>query len=93
MIFGKLVEDRIIEYKSPYNLDGREVFTDDPEILANYGYYPIQYTTKPEHGMNQIISSYGVLEHNRIIQRWLVKECEGDELTTEEALQIIGEGE
>ena len=48
MIFGKLIDGRIHLFVNPLRIDGKDVFTNDPELLLEHGYKEVIYTDPPD---------------------------------------------
>ena len=48
MIFGQLIDRRIHLFVNPLRIEGKDVFTNNPELLLQYGYKEIIYNDPPE---------------------------------------------
>ena len=47
MIFGQLIEGKLHLFVNPLRIDGKDIFTNDPELLLSYGYKEVIYTDPP----------------------------------------------
>ena len=47
MIFGQLIDGRIRLFVNPLHIDGKDVFTNNPELLLQYGYKQVIYSDPP----------------------------------------------
>lgn len=48
MKFGKLEEGKLQLFHPPLRVDGKDIFTNDPELLLEYGWKEVVYTAPPE---------------------------------------------
>lgn len=93
MRFIKLEENREIPYRQPLTVGDRLVFTDDPEILAEYGYYPLYEAEYPETRVGCRIVRHVEFDTDHYDEIYeYVSIGEDDELTAEEAEIIMGGG-
>ena len=47
MIFGKLIDGKMHLFVNPLRIDGKDVFTNDPDLLLQYGYKEVVYNDLP----------------------------------------------
>ncbi|MBR2679369.1 MAG: hypothetical protein IKG80_04145 [Clostridia bacterium] len=91
MKYGRLIENGIRLLNLPIRDDDEDVFTNDPTILAQYGYKPIVYDTQPELNENEYSVAEYTEEADAIRVSWKVEES--DEATIEDyeaALEELG---
>lgn len=93
MTYAKLENGKITGYRQPIRTGERDIFTTDPSILAEYGYYPLRYTDAPEVDEHHAAVPHWEQGENEIVRVWTVEEIpETDEISDNEALAIIAEG-
>lgn len=91
--YGKLVNGIIYPYRQPLITDTCQLFTTNPEILAQYNYYPIIYTIAPSTDKFHIAVPHWEINNNQIIQVWNIQELPPiEDIPDEEALSIITGG-
>lgn len=96
MTYAKLNEDGALTYyRQPLRTETRDIFTTDPAILAEYGYYPLRYTDAPEVDEHHAAVPHWEQGDGEIVQVWVIEEVPYDpeEITDTEALLLITEGE
>lgn len=95
MNYIKIENDIEIQYRQPLTVGDRLYFTDDPAILAQYGYFPLVEADYPEYRPGYRIERRVVVDesgdhYNEIYEYAPIGE--DDELTAEEVEIIMGGG-
>ena len=92
MIYGKLIDGELRGAPRPIKTADGDVFTNDPDLLLQYGYKPIILTDCPSDGKSYV-GSWTETE-TEITQVWTEQpQTENDEATAEQleaALKQIG---
>ena len=78
MRFGKLENGRLIRFKNPLRVDGKDIFTNDPVLLLAYGWKEVIFTNPEER------EGYYHVQHweetdTQIIQVWTYEPIESEE--------------
>lgn len=47
-IYAKLENNLLTRYHQPIHTDSGDIFTNEPDVLARYGYFPLICTPAPE---------------------------------------------
>lgn len=89
MIYGKLVDGELRGAPRPIKTADGDVFTNDPDLLLQYGYKPIILTDCPSDGKSYV-GSWTETE-SEIKQIWTAVEPP-DDISADEALNIITGG-
>ena len=89
MIYGKLVDGELRGAPRPIKTADGDVFTNDPDLLLQYGYKPIILTDCPSDGKSYV-GSWTETE-SEIKQIWTAAEPPED-ISADEALDIITGG-
>ena len=91
MIYGKLVGGELRGAPRPIRTEKGDVFTNDPDLLLQYGYKPIITADYPSDGKSYI-DSWTETE-TEITQMWTeVQQSDDDPISDSEALEIITGG-
>ncbi len=91
MIYGKLVGGELRGAPRPIRTENGDVFTNDPDLLLQYGYKPIITADYPSDGKSYI-DSWTETE-TEITQMWTeVQQSDDDPISDSEALEIITGG-
>lgn len=72
MIYVKLENERLIKYRQPIHTEYQDIFTNNPDILKQYGYYPLHSTNPPECDETHFVECHWEQLENEIIQVWEV---------------------
>lgn len=94
MRYIRVENNHEVPYRQPLVIGDRLAFTDDPEILAEHGYYPLVEAEYPEQRIGYRIVrrvEFDVDHYDEVYE--YVSIGEDDELTAEEAEIIMGGGE
>lgn len=89
MIYGKLIDGELRGAPRPIKTADGDVFTNDPDLLLQYGYKPIILTDCPSDGKSYV-GSWTETE-SEIKQIWTAVEPP-DDISADEALNIITGG-
>lgn len=89
MIYGKLIDGELRGAPRPIKTADGDVFTNDPDLLLQYGYKPIILTDCPSDG-GYYTESWTETE-SEIKQIWTAAEPPED-ISADEALDIITGG-
>lgn len=87
--FAKLIEGVLCISPSPIRTDEGDIFSNDPDVLARYGYKPVIFTTYPEDDEAYYVSEWAESE-TAITQTWKAAERPA---TPQAILNIITGGE
>lgn len=91
MIYGKMVGGELRGAPRPIRTENGDVFTNDPDLLLQYGYKPIITADYPSDGKSYI-DSWTETE-TEITQMWTeVQQSDDDPISDSEALEIITGG-
>lgn len=69
MKFGKLENDSLVLFKPPIKADGKEIFTNNAEILLRYGWKKVIFV-QPEQREGYYAKPYYTETNKQIMQRW-----------------------
>ena len=94
MRYCKLINDELIDVRFPIG-ETNHIFTNDPTILAQYGYKPVVYEETPELAKNEYVTPIYTETENAINVTWEVHETELDTNSDyiEAAKILLGEEE
>ena len=79
MRYGKLIKGRVELAPNPLKIEGRHIFTNNPEIFEQQGYLPIEMTPAPECPEGYQLSYKWTLENQRIVRIWEIEEIPPEE--------------
>lgn len=68
-MYAKLENGNLKRYKPPIKADGKDIYTNDPTILLQYGWKEVIFTDAPESEGFYPVAYYEETE-TQIIQRW-----------------------
>lgn len=68
-MYAKLIDGNLKRYKPPIKADGKDIYTNDKEILLQYGWKEV-VNTEPEEREGFYPSAYYEETETEIIQRW-----------------------
>lgn len=81
----RLENGQLMPYRQPLRTETEDIFTTDPAILAEFGYYPLRYTDPPEADETHTAVSRWEMGAGEIVQVWTVEEIPAPEADPEEA--------
>ena len=71
MIFGKLKNEKQIElFHQPLKIDGKDIFTNDKDLILQYGWKEIINTEAPETEEGFYANYHYEETETQIIQKW-----------------------
>lgn len=73
MRYGKIVNGNLELAPNPLIIDGKHVFTSDPDIFAWEGYLPIEYTPVPDYPEGYEATYKWAEKDRRIIRIWEIQ--------------------
>lgn len=89
MKFGKLENGRLIHFKNPIRTETKDIFTNDPVLLLQYGWKEIVYTEPEEREGFYPVSHWEETE-TKIIETWTYESIP-DEPTAEDYEAALSE--
>ena len=75
--FGKLNDQIITYFRNPLRVDGKDIFTNDPELLLQYGWKEVIFTN-PEEREGYYPVSHWEETDTQIIQTWTYEPIESE---------------
>lgn len=91
MKYGKLIDGNLINFKQPIRTSDGDIFTNDPEIIMQYGYKEIVYTTPPKVETGFYAFPHWEETEAQIIQIWEILPLPPDEATSEDYESALSE--
>lgn len=90
-MYGKLINGELCGAPRPLKTADGDIFTNDPDLLLQYGYKPIIMTDCPTDGKNYAAS--WAETDTEITQVWTeIPQSDDDPISADEALNIITGG-
>lgn len=77
MKFGKLENGRLIRFKNPLRTEDKDIFTNDPELLLQYGWKEVVNTT-PEERQGYYPVQHWEETDTQILQTWTYEPIESE---------------
>lgn len=81
-MFAKLENNALHEPRFPIG-ENEDIFTNDPVVLAEYGYKAVRYTDSPELAENEYVTPVYTETETEIVVTWEVHEIESSDEATE----------
>ena len=92
-MYGKLTDGRLITAPKMLVIGSTKVWNATAEQYAAAGYKPVEFTEMPEAPEGYYYESGWEEQETAIVQTWTMVELPPDEMSAEEALEIILGGE
>lgn len=68
-MYCKIINGQLTRYKPPIKADGKDIYTNDPTILLEYGWKEVVFTD-PEQREGYYAEPFYTETETQIIQRW-----------------------
>ena len=88
-MYAKLDRGRLIRAPKMLNVNNTHVYNPTPEQLTAAGYKPVTYTDAPEAPEGYYAEPGWEETADAIVQTWTLQELPPEEMSAEEALDII----